>query len=151
MPDTQGLGDRIEEKLRQANTIIFKRGRSILTGMNISSPQFNALLTLQEFGPLTMGELCKHLFMACSTATDLADRLERGGLVERRRDDRDRRVVRMHLLPAGEDVVKTVIQERQHFLAKVLQVYTKEQYDNLLHTLEELAEQMEVAEKEGEN
>lgn len=150
MREIEEVTKQIEERLRQSNTVIYKRGRSILTGMNISSPQFNALLTLQEFGPLTMGELCKHLFMACSTATDLADRLEKGGLVERRRDDRDRRVVRMHLLPAGEDVVGIVIEERQRFLGKVLERYSEEEYMNLLQILGVLAEKMELAEKEVE-
>jgi len=147
MADMERLTHRTEEKLRQANTVIYKRGRSILTGMNISSPQFNALLTLQEFGPLTMGELCKHLFTACSTATDLADRMEKSGLVERRRDDKDRRVVRMHLLAKGEEAVNTVIAERQRFLGAVLQGYSEEEQANLLKTLDSLAEHMELADK----
>lgn len=133
---------QVEEKIRQANTVIYRRGRSILAGMDISFPQFNALLALQEFGPLTMGELCKHLFTACSTATDLADRMERAGLVERVRDKKDRRVVRMHLLPQGDEVVNQVIFERRRFLGEVLNSYLEREQSDILNMLSLLAERM---------
>lgn len=138
---------KVEEKIRAANTIIYRRGRSILAGMDISFAQFNALLALQEFGPLTMGELCKHLFTACSTATDLADRMERAGLVERVRDKKDRRVVRMHLLPPGEEVVNKVIFERRRFLSDVLNAYSEEEQGELLNMLSLLAERMDEMDK----
>ncbi len=141
--------NRVEEKIRQANTVIYRRGRSILAGMDISFPQFNALLALQEFGPLTMGELCKQLFTACSTATDLADRMERAGLVERVRDKKDRRVVRMHLLPPGDEVVNQVISERRRFLSEVLMEYPEPEQDELLNKLSLLAERMDEIDKVG--
>lgn len=138
---------QVEEKIRQSNTVIYRRGRSILAGMNVSTPQFNALLTLQEFGSMTMGELCKQLFTACSTATDLADRMEKAGLVERVRDSKDRRVVRMHLLPKGEEVVDAVISERCRFLDEVLNEYSAEEQPELLTALAVLAERMEMVDR----
>ncbi|CAA7599513.1 MarR-type HTH domain protein [Acididesulfobacillus acetoxydans] len=141
---------QVEEKIRQSNTVMYRHGRSILTGMGVSTPQFNALLTLQEFGSLTMGELCKHLFTACSTATDLADRMERAGLVERVRDTNDRRVVRMNLLPKGEEIVDAVISERCQFLREVLQEYPEEEQPKVLQFLQVLAERMESVDARGE-
>jgi DNA-binding MarR family transcriptional regulator len=143
MAPTEELPKQLEETIRRANTILFKRGRSILIGMEISALQFNALLTIREFGPLTMGDLCKHLFTACSTATDLADRMERAKLVERVRDEKDRRVIRMHLLPRGDDVLNEVIAERQSFIGEVIKDYTQEEYVKLLRSLELLECRME--------
>jgi len=137
------LTKNLEETIRQVNTIIYRRGRSILAGMDVSMPQFNALLVLQEFGPLTMGELCRHLFTACSTATDLADRMERAGLVTRVRDDKDRRVVRMNLLPKGEEVVNAVIVERRRFLQEVLTRYARGEGEKLLEDLQLLSQRMD--------
>lgn len=144
MAPNEELPKQLEETIRRANTILFKRGRSILTGMEISALQFNALLTIREFGPLTMGDFCKHLFTPCSTATDLAGRMERAKLVERVRDKNDRRMVRMHLLPRGEDVLNEVIAERQSFLGEVLKDYTNEEYEQLLRSLELLEHRMEL-------
>ena len=143
MAPTEALPKQLEETIRRANTILFKRGRAILIGMEISALQFNALLTIREFGPLTMGDLCKHLFTACSTATDLADRMERAKLVERVRDEKDRRLVRLQLLPRGEDVLNEVIAERQSFIGEVLKDYSNEEYVELLRSLELLEQRME--------
>jgi len=142
MVPTKALPQQLEETIRRANTILFKRGRSILIERDISALQFNALLTIREFGPLTMGDLCKHLFIACSTATDLADRMERSKLVERVRDEKDRRVVRMRLLPEGKEVLNEVIAERQTFMGEVLQDYTDVEYVELLRSLEILEQRM---------
>ena len=144
MTPSEGLPQQLEETIRRANTILFKRGRSILVGMEISALQFNALLSIREFGPLTMGDLGKHLFVACSTATDLADRMERAKLVERVRDEKDRRVVRMHLLPRGDDVLNEVIAERQSFIGEVLKDYTDEECVELLRSLDLLEHRMEL-------
>ena len=142
MVPTKALPQQLEETIRRANTILFKRGRSILIERDISALQFNALLTIREFGPLTMGDLCKHLFIACSTATDLADRMERSKLVERVRDEKDRRVVRIRILPQGEEVLNEVIAERQTFMGEVLHDYTDVEYVELLRSLEILEQRM---------
>lgn len=148
MEKIQELSRELEEAIRRSNTVIFRRGRSILAEMGVSNPQFNALLMLKDFGPLTMGELCKHLFTACSTATDLADRLERDGFVERVRDSKDRRIVRMHILPKGEDVVELVINERQRFLDRVLHEYKSEEQVHILESLKLLADRMASIDQE---
>ncbi|MGC7869908.1 MarR family winged helix-turn-helix transcriptional regulator [Desulfosporosinus sp. SYSU MS00001] len=144
MASTEELTKQLEETLRRANTILFKRGRSILVSMEISSLQFNALLSIWEFGPLTMGELGKHLFVACSTATDLADRMERAQLVERVRDKNDRRMVRLRLLGKGNEIVDAVVSERQNFLGDVLRNYSEEEYQKLLQSLELLEQRMNL-------
>ena len=144
MAPTEELTKQLEETLRRANTILFKRGRSILIGMEISALQYNALSTIREFGPLTMGDLGKHLFVACSTATDLADRMERATLVERVRDNRDRRVVRLHLLARGNEALDAVVTERQSFIGEVLKNYTDKEYAELLRSLELLEQRMEL-------
>lgn len=148
MEKIQELSRELEEAIRRSNTVIYRRGRSILAEMGVSNPQFTALLTLKDFGSLTMGELCKHLFTACSTATDLADRLERDGFVERVRDSKDRRIVRMHILPKGEEVVELVINERQRFLNKVLHEYKSEEQAHVLESLKLLTDRMVSLDKE---
>jgi DNA-binding MarR family transcriptional regulator len=52
-------------------------------------------------GP-TVGELAEHLILRHHSVVGLLDRLTLHGLVERVRDDDDRRQVRVHLTPEGE-------------------------------------------------
>ena len=68
---------------------------------DLPPPQMRALFLLRQRGDLTMHEVAGGLGVAMSTATQIADRLERLGLVGRRADAADRRVVRLALTEAG--------------------------------------------------
>jgi DNA-binding MarR family transcriptional regulator len=54
----------------------------------------------------TMGVLAERLQLRHHSAVQLVDRLVRGGMVERRRDRRDRREVVVRLRPAGEHLLR---------------------------------------------
>jgi DNA-binding MarR family transcriptional regulator len=70
--------------------------------LELSAPQVHTLLALGHEGALTMGDLARRVGITEKTATGLVDRLERDGLVLRRRDDADRRVVHVRLTAPGE-------------------------------------------------
>jgi DNA-binding MarR family transcriptional regulator len=128
----------IEDLLRNVSTMLKKRGRDILSQFEITPPQFEALLVLREYGELTMGELCAKMFLACSTATDLIDRMERNGLIERARDTADRRVIRLKVLPKGAKVIDDVLDARRNYLATILSEIDVADKDRLILALEQL-------------
>ncbi len=139
MPDA--LNDsvtKIERLLRHVAFIIKKRGRDILVDFGITSPQFNALLALREQPNMTMGELCEKLFLACSTATDLIDRMEKNGFLERNRDAQDRRVIRLSISEKGQDVIKEVIAARRRYVASMLEKLTPNEIEQLGASLDKL-------------
>jgi DNA-binding MarR family transcriptional regulator len=59
------------------------------------------LMTLAEHGELPHRAVAEHCFVRPATLTGIVDTLERDGLVERQRDDTDRRSVRLAITPAG--------------------------------------------------
>jgi len=74
------------------------------------------LQTVAEQGDATVGELAHAAGVATPTVTRVLGSLERDGIVERRRDQADRRVVRIRLTPAGRglmDEKRAWIAERQ--------------------------------------
>jgi MarR family transcriptional regulator, organic hydroperoxide resistance regulator len=110
----------IEQRLRQIAVVVRRRGRMLLDGYGITPPQLDALVTLQRDGELTIGDLSSRLYLAYSTTTDLVDRLERAGFVERYRDTEDRRVVRVRLQEYGSTLIEEVLNARRAYLADVL-------------------------------
>lgn len=60
-------------------------------------------------GSLTATELAKAIALSSGGTTHLVDRLEREGLVERRSDERDRRVVRVGLTDGGLDILASAV------------------------------------------
>jgi MarR family transcriptional regulator, organic hydroperoxide resistance regulator len=132
----------IEKSLRKISTIIKQKGREILASFEITPPQFIALQWLLETGDMTIGELANKMYLACSTTTDLIDRMEKNELVERIRDENDRRVVRIHLLPKGKEIIEKVILNRQEYLNKMLINFSQDEIDSLQKNLSLLHSEM---------
>ncbi|WP_147803465.1 MarR family winged helix-turn-helix transcriptional regulator [Alkalicoccus halolimnae] len=132
----------IEKSLRMVADIVKQKGREILNEFPITPPQFVALQWLHEFGDMTIGELSSKMYLACSTTTDLIDRMEKNELVERVKDTNDRRVVRIHLLEKGRTIIKEVIHQRQVYLQNVLEGFSKENVDFLENSLDVLFDEM---------
>jgi DNA-binding MarR family transcriptional regulator len=97
-PGRAELVDRFAELLgglkRRAAAAMPPEVREQMAG---ATPHQLEALTLVSASPngITMHEIAEHQNCAMSTATALVDRLEKQGLVERRSDPDDRRVVRI--------------------------------------------------------
>lgn len=132
----------VERLIRTVSAIIKKRGREILADFDITPPQFNALLTLIQSGSLTIGELGERMYLACSTATDLVDRMERNGLVARERDTSDRRVIRLKVLDRGHQMLDEVMMARKRYLSSVLEKISGDEIKAMIVALIHLSELM---------
>ncbi|MRX71814.1 MarR family transcriptional regulator [Bacillus lacus] len=132
----------LEKALRHVSGIIKQKGREILNNYTITPPQFIALQWLFESGDMTIGELSNKMYLACSTTTDLVDRMQKTHLVERVKDPNDRRVVRIHLLAEGERIIEEVICKRQEYLTSVLGSFDAEEIKLLEKSLSKLQQEM---------
>lgn len=135
---------KIEKYLRKIDNIIRKKGREILRDFNITVPQFLALQWLINNGDLTISELSQKMSLACSTITDLVDRMENNNLVTRIKDDKDKRVVRVKVLDKGYNLLNEVMKKRQLFLAKKLSDFKDEDKIYLAKNLKDLFEAMDT-------
>jgi len=127
---------KIEFLLRKVCFGIKRRGRVILEEYTITPPQFDALQCLINNGELTISDLSLKLFQAPSTITDLVDRMENGGLVERIRDGKDRRVVRVSVLAKGFDIINKVLNERCEFVNLALKTINSDDRVEFIKYLE---------------
>lgn len=128
----------IEKYLRKIDYIIRVKGREILNDFNITIPQFTALQMLIHHGELTIGELSNRMSLACSTITDLIDRMEKNELVVRRKDGADKRVVRIEVLPLGHEIVEKVLDKRVKYLESKTIILSEDEKKHLSQSLESL-------------
>ncbi len=73
--------------------------------LGVTRQQWRVLLSLARCNGITQTELADRLDVERITVGRMVDRLVENGLVERRADPLDRRVWRLHLLPAAHDIV----------------------------------------------
>lgn len=134
--------ESIEKHLRKVDYIIRKNGRMILSDFGITVPQFTALQVLINNGDMTIGELSQQMDLACSTITDLIDRMEKNELVKREKDQKDKRVVRVVVLSKGHDILKRVLERRISFLEIKLDGLSVTEVEGLESALEKLYVEM---------
>jgi DNA-binding MarR family transcriptional regulator len=74
---------------------------------DLSPAQYNVLRILRGAGTagVTCGDVANSLIRHDPDVTRLLDRLDRRGLIDRRRDDKDRRVVRTRITKAGQTLL----------------------------------------------
>ncbi|GGH83688.1 DNA-binding MarR family transcriptional regulator [Pullulanibacillus pueri] len=118
---------KMEKQLRLISSVIKETGRQMLKEYNLSPPQFIALQWISEKNGITIGELSSFMYFPFSTTTDLVDRIEEREFVKRVRDENDKRLVRIYLLPKGEESIKAVIRKRQEYLNTKFADFTEEE------------------------
>jgi len=68
--------------------------------------------------------------------TRLLDRLERSGLIRRSREQKDRRVIKAHITPAGLDLLKSIDREVEKFHHNLLGHLGRERLESLIAALD---------------
>ena len=87
----------------------------------LSLVHLNVLMTLDADGELPMGALADALDVSQASITGIIDRMEQRGIVERRRDGDDRRVVRVATTDEGRRLIGLVDAQRREHIAQLLQ------------------------------
>src|SRR4051812_6471437 len=90
--------------LYSANLAMGKLYRQLLAKLDLTYPQYLAMLVLWERDGITVSELGERLFLDSATLTPLLKRLQAAGLVERTRSTRDERQVLVTLTTQGREL-----------------------------------------------
>ncbi len=115
---------------------------------SLTLPQFFTLSALEE-GPRMMKELGSVLGLSMGTVTGIVDRLARAGLVERRGDERDRRVVLAALTPRGEELMATIRRERVTAFSRRLQEMDEREVERFIDLLTRYGTRLAAGDGEG--
>jgi len=142
MSEKNTLAADLDNVLQRIGSAVYRQKNRLSDEIGISRQQLDVLYIVYERSMLTMGELCKEIFSACSTATDLADKLEKAGYVERMRGKKDRRMVRLNILPKGKALVEAVIEKRKRDLKLALEGLGAEEARQATAFLKKLADRL---------
>jgi DNA-binding MarR family transcriptional regulator len=98
----------------------------------LSLVHLNVLTVLDIDGPLPMRALAEALDVSQASATGIIDRMEQRRLVERRREDEDRRVIRVALTDDGRRLIEGVAEERRERLRYLLDELSSDELEGFL-------------------
>ena len=106
---------------------------------DVTLTQYRTLVVLASRGPQGLAALAEAAGVTPPTATRMCDRLVRKGLIVRRHDRGDRRLIRLTLARKGHDLVAAVTERRRIEIAQLLEAVPFDQQAALVDSLQRLA------------
>jgi DNA-binding MarR family transcriptional regulator len=110
--------------------------------MGVSAGTWFSLALLSKKDGISQGELSKTFEIDPSRVTRLAKRLEGEGLILRKRDPEDHRIVRMFLTEKGRGLVEDLSKHRVRFDRRIAAMLAPEELTELRRMLGVLAKNM---------
>ena len=104
----------------------------------VTLTQYRTLVVLASRGPQSLAELADAVDVTPPTATRMCDRLIKKGLIVRRHERGDRRLIRLTLAKDGRELVDAVTQRRRSEIAHLMEVIPRDQQAALVDSLQRL-------------
>ncbi|MCX5901469.1 MAG: MarR family transcriptional regulator [Proteobacteria bacterium] len=137
--DWDAMGNRIFLAYNEISKTINPRQ---LIKVDLTSSQIKVIASFFQQGTFTMAELSRLHGVSFSTMTSMVDRLLQNGLLERQRDDEDRRIVLVSLSPKGKKMVDYLMKARKQNLKKFLCELTHDEVREFVKSIEIVARHM---------
>jgi DNA-binding MarR family transcriptional regulator len=105
----------------------------------VTPPQWGILSALffEQHG-LPIGTLSQRRGFDAPTITGIVKRLEQSGLVERRHDREDRRVVKVYLTDEGREIMPTLFAAVTQFNATMMQGFSSDEQKDLVGKMQQM-------------
>lgn len=110
---------------------------------DITTDQFSTLQFIQKNNKCTSTEIATSFGVGKSAVTAQINRLFDKGLIERVRDEKDRRIVYLYVTEKGIELVNYTEKELYAAIGKYLAHFDEEEVKTFIYSLEELATIME--------
>ena len=110
-------------------------GSRSLQKMRTTPQEGRTLGWLNQNGPALMSELADVLDMPLSTATSVVNRLVEKKQVVRQRSEEDRRIVRVHLTPAGKKLSERMLSVHLQASKLLLEKLSRDEQEALIALL----------------
>lgn len=136
----QDYEQRIIQSLRQLIHAVDLDSRQLASEHQITGPQLACLTAVSRLRQPAVSELAQAVHLHPSTVVGILDRLAEKGLIERRRDEADRRVVKVRATPRGRRQVAKEPSRLRKRLARKLDGLSGRRREQLARALEELVE-----------
>ncbi len=125
-------------KLMRASESVSKDVHAELKKKKLSISQFGILEALYHKGPMCQKEIGQKILKSGGNITMVIDNLEKQGLVERLRNENDRRYFQIHLTQNGRELIKEIFPDHAKRIAERFSVLSETEQTALGNLLKKL-------------
>ena len=144
------LAEQLIEHIKRVQSHLRSGQPSAWSGLNVTMPQAKTLFLLAD-GPRRMSGIAKRLNVEMPSATTMIDRLVAKGLVERKQDPEDRRVVICSITKAGMDAVERFWSIRAARMESYVATLSDEELETVVPAMKILSDATRRPSLESEN
>ena len=144
-PDLAGQVDlRVLSAIRRIIRSVDLYSRELAAKARVTWPQLACLLAIAEKEKTTATLISRQVFLSPSTIVGILDRLEAKGLVRRKRDEHDRRVITITITEKGRRLARSAPSLLQDTLTEALRGLPGQEQINIAKSLERVVALMEA-------
>ncbi|MBI5021313.1 MAG: MarR family transcriptional regulator [Ignavibacteriales bacterium] len=125
-------------KLARAAATFGKLSSENIRTFGLTEPQFGVIECLGHLGPLKLNELSKKMIVTAGNITCVIDNLQKEHLVERIKNNKDRRVIVVRLTPKGQKLFKSIFTKHAEYISKLASVLNEQEQKQLASLLKRL-------------
>ena len=134
------FADKVSETMAVIYREFMKQQASEFYKLKVTVPQLGILEFLHRSGGSNMSDIARYMNVTTAAMTGIVDRLVRDGYVMREHDDNDRRIVRIKLTAKGGSVVRSMIERKRRFTAKIFSTLSHSEREEYLKILTRIRE-----------
>ena len=138
------INEQILIALRRVIRAVDRHSRHLAQSYGLTGPQALLLTEVARAAELPTGELAARVSLSHATVTDIVTRLESRGLVQRRRDGRDRRRVLVSATKEGQRIHRQSVPLLQQSFVSQLGELEDWERSQLLAALQRIATMMDA-------
>ena len=133
----------------KASQIIHQKLAKALTSLDIKVPHLDILANLYRFEGISQQDLARKLLVGRSNISMLLPQIEKRGLIERRPDDRDKRILRLHLTDKGRELTRKALAIELELIEYSMSTTSEEECNHVGDVMQRMISRMEEFEASG--
>ncbi len=111
----------------------------VYTKYGLTSGQFAVLEALYHKGDLSVGEVQEKILTTSGTIPVIVRNLEKEGLLEKTRDEEDKRRFILRITKKGRDLMDLVYPENEAIIVSMINTWSKEEQEQILKYMKKFA------------
>lgn len=127
--------------LRRAANAVSHREADLMRRHGLTESQFGVLEALLHLGPMCQRDLAGKILKSTGNLTTVVDNLERDGLVERRPNPDDRRMVSVELTAPGRGLIEEILPAHVASIVDLFSVLSADEQGELARLCRRLGRQ----------
>ncbi len=150
----RGAREKMAERFADSVDIVMRvKGsafRRTVGRHGVTLPQFFLLKVLSVRGEMTVTQVSREMMVATPTASRMIENLCARGLLERRKDENNRRVTWVRVTERGREALLRVREENRAELARLMEGEDEKDLEVMVDTMERIARRITSGPAEGE-